>query len=229
MGDDEATKLWRVRKTVCEMLRDRGYEIHPSLLKETKAEFEAMLNEARAEGAGRERFIILANKKSKINKLYKDMTAEEKRIEDERRSKEQIIVFFPEENKRVGVKPIRILAEKMDERNIMEAILVVRQPLTPLAHSAINEAMAKLRIEVFHENELIINITHHDLVPEHIPLSEPEKEALLQRYQVRPTQLPRIQLVDPVARYFGLRRDQVVKIIRPSETAGRYVTYRLVV
>uniref|UniRef100_A0A8D3ANB1 DNA-directed RNA polymerases I, II, and III subunit RPABC1 n=1 Tax=Scophthalmus maximus TaxID=52904 RepID=A0A8D3ANB1_SCOMX len=52
------------------------------------------------------------------------------------------------------------------------------------------------------------------LVPEHIyPLNH---------------QLPRIQAGDPVARYFGLKRGQVVKIIRPSETAGRYITYRLV-
>eukprot|EP00747_Dinoflagellata_sp_TGD_P163948 gnl/TRDRNA2_/TRDRNA2_183210_c0_seq1.p1 gnl/TRDRNA2_/TRDRNA2_183210_c0~~gnl/TRDRNA2_/TRDRNA2_183210_c0_seq1.p1 ORF type:complete len:211 (+),score=53.82 gnl/TRDRNA2_/TRDRNA2_183210_c0_seq1:121-753(+) len=206
---DQVTKLWRVRKTVFQMLQDRGYQVADKFLEEKKEDFEKAWKAVEAEGGGRERFLILVHKKND--------------------PEQQLIIFFPEENKRVGVKPIRILAEKMDEKKIKESILVVRQPLTPLARTAIMEAMSKMRIEVFHENELIVNITRHELVPKHVPLTDEEKQTLLNRYKMKPTQLPRMQQSDPIARYFGMPRDGVLKIIRPSETAGRYVTYRLVV
>ena len=200
-------RLWRVRKTLFQMLQDRGYHVADKYLDETKEQFEQFWKEILARGGNRNELVILVTKKSDPN--------------------DQIIVFFPEENKPVGVKPIRVLAEKMEEKKLGHAILVVQQKLTAFARTAIQEMGPKFEIEVFHESELIVNVTKHILVPEHVPLSAEEKKSLLARYKVKENQLPRIQHSDPVARYFGMKKGQVVKITRPSETAGRYVTYRL--
>ena len=137
---------------------------------------------------------------------------------------DQLFVFFPDETN-VGVKTIKTYFERLADASTSRAIIVYRESMTPSAKKI--SAESKYMFEIFCESELVVNITEHELVPKHVVLSEEEKQTLLARYRLKEAQLPRIMTSDPVARYFGLKRGQVVKITRNSETAGRYVTYRL--
>merc|ERR1711963_1017665 len=141
---------------------------------------------------------------------------------------DQMFVFFPEDLK-IGIKTIKAYCKRMQEENITRTIIVVQQGMTPSAKQSLVDMAPKYILEQFLESELLINITEHELVPEHVVMTQEEKQELLLRYKLKDNQLMRIQCGDPVSRYYGLKRGQVVKIIRSSETAGRYISYRLVV
>ena len=199
----EASKMFRVRKTCLKMLSKRGYIVDEESLNMNTDQFRQRFGESPA----RDNLLIMVEKAD-------DAT-------------DQLFVFFPADDK-VGVRPIKSYCQRMVEENVTRAIIVVKENLTPFAKLAVKEmAQRGYRIEYFRDAELLVDITEHKLVPEHIVLTTEEKKTLLMRYRLKPFQLPRILLHDPVARYLGLSQGQVVKIIRPSETAGRYVTYRI--
>lgn len=72
------------------------------------------------------------------------------------------------------------------------------------------------------------DILKHQLVPEHVVLSEEEAEKVLEDMKVHAQQLPRIRSDDPVVKAIGAKEGDILKIIRESPTAGKFVTYRIV-
>ncbi|ESP05159.1 hypothetical protein LOTGIDRAFT_151960 [Lottia gigantea] len=207
--EQETYKLWRIRKTVMQLCHDRGYLVTQDELDQTLDEFKAQFGDKPSERKpGRSDLIVLV--------AHNDDPTD------------QMFVFFPDEP-RVGIKTLRPYIKRMEEENITRAVIVVQVGMTPSSKQALVELSDKYTLEQFIEAELLVNITEHMLVPEHVVMTPEEKAELLVRYKLKEAMIPRIQQGDPVARYFGLKRGQVVKIIRPSETAGRYVSYRLVV
>ncbi|KAH8924234.1 putative 25 kd subunit of DNA-directed RNA polymerases I, II and III [Atractiella rhizophila] len=199
-SDRELSRLWRCNKTVREMVRDRGYQM-------SEEEITIDLDAFRAQHAST----------GNIDRSTLNFFA---RIEEPEKEDygEQIYVFFAEDRS-VGIKTMRRLLLILEEKNIKRGLLIYPDKMTSSANKIINSVL-DFQVEAFQEAELLVNITHHILVPEHRVLSKEEKVQLLKKYKLRDTQLPRIQLNDPVARYYGLKRGQVVKITRPSETAA---------
>jgi DNA-directed RNA polymerase subunit H len=74
-----------------------------------------------------------------------------------------------------------------------------------------------------------INILKHELVPEQVIMKDDEKKELLERFKIKPLQLPKILTTDPVVKAIGAKEGDILKIIRKSPTAGTSEYYRIVV
>jgi DNA-directed RNA polymerase I, II, and III subunit RPABC1 len=208
--DKEAARLWRAYRTVKELARDRGYNISESectiSLEKFREDFcsgggsvnrGAMCFQAAPTKEAQEKF-------GEIGNLWVEFCAEAS----------------------VGVKTMRTFCMHIADKNFSTGIFIYQTSITAAAQKLF-PSVAPATIETFQEADLIVNITKHVLVPKHIRLSTEEKKELLERYRLKESQLPRIQREDPVARYLGLKKGQVVKIIRRSETSGRYASYRI--
>ena len=83
------------------------------------------------------------------------------------------------------------------------------------------------KLQVFQLTELLYNVTKHHLVPKHEVVDEAEVNEIMGKFNLKSKQqLPHISVSDPVARYLALRPGTVIRVTRPSPSAGMYVSYR---
>ncbi|WP_458207075.1 DNA-directed RNA polymerase subunit H [Haladaptatus sp. NG-SE-30] len=74
----------------------------------------------------------------------------------------------------------------------------------------------------------MVDVSKHKLVPEHSVVDEGELDEVLEEYDIKSTDLPKIKRADP-ALPDDAEIGDVVKIVRDSRTTDRAVVYRLVV
>ncbi|KAL4895789.1 DNA-directed RNA polymerases I, II, and III subunit RPABC1 [Aspergillus ambiguus] len=224
-ADREMTRLWRTWRTVFEMLQDRGYEV-------TEEEVQISLDDFKQKYSDplgypdRAKMKIQARPTEAMQVKYTPLTKQGQPPAPADCG--TIYVEFCPDSSGVGTKQVRTFNHTVDEHNFHTGIFITQTPISPSAVRLLSGVPGRI-CEHFQEQDLLVNITRHELVPKHVLLSPEEKSRLLNRYRLKESQLPRIQVSDPVARYLGLRRGQVVKIIRKSETAGRYASYRWVI
>lgn len=73
-----------------------------------------------------------------------------------------------------------------------------------------------------------INILEHKLVPKHEIMSSSEVKKEFENTDFEISNLPKISINDPVVKAIGAKPNNILRITRNSQTAGTFVTYRIV-
>jgi DNA-directed RNA polymerases I, II, and III subunit RPABC1 len=150
-------------------------------------------------------------------------------VENESTGKLTLVYFIYDQ--KVSVKRIKTIKTLIDENpgRYHCLILIYKSTITSFAKQFIITDVNSLFVQAFSEVELSFNITRHCLVPKHEVLNQDEKKQIIRQYRVTSKHFPLMLVSDPVARYYGLLPGAMVRITRPSPTAGTHVLYRVVV
>lgn len=130
-------------------------------------------------------------------------------------------------NTKIGIKNINIIYSEMESNNIHKAIIIYSDNISAFAKQLLDDDTYD--IELFHEDELTFNITHHNYVPKHEIISSDVKDEILKIYNINEKQLPYILSTDPVCKYFNGKPGDVFRITRNFSPNQFSIYYRLCV
>jgi len=74
----------------------------------------------------------------------------------------------------------------------------------------------------------MVDVSQHDMVPDHSVVDDEELDDVMEEYDIKPTDLPKIKRTDP-ALPDDAEVGDVIRIERDSRTTDVAVVYRLVV
>ena len=109
-------------------------------------------------------------------------------------------------------------------------ICLINEPVVPVFNAASVAAWSKrnLRLSFFYIDSFQMNPLKHYLVPPHEIVPKEQHEGLMKTmYITSKSQFPLIRYhEDPITRVIGAIPGDILKITRPSPSAGEYVVYR---
>jgi DNA-directed RNA polymerase subunit H (RpoH/RPB5) len=112
-------------------------------------------------------------------------------------------------------------------------ICLINEPVVQVFNAASVSAWAKrnLRLSFFYIDSFQMNPLKHYLVPPHEIVPKEQHEGLMKTlYVTQKIQFPLIRYhEDPITRVIGATPGDILKITRPSPSAGEYVVYRVCV
>jgi DNA-directed RNA polymerase subunit H len=123
--------------------------------------------------------------------------------------------------------------EELIDPATTELVVITLEDIKDTFHTmATQQWMSRsLRVSFFDARTLVCNPLEHVLVPKHERVPPEEHSALMKKYFIKSkANLPIIRFhQDMIGRILGLIPGDIVKITRPSPSAGEYIVYRICV
>ena len=121
---------------------------------------------------------------------------------------------------------------KVSEINTICLLVILTQQVkinTQILEKKISEKINIPHIQVFQYNNLLFNISKHNLLPKSIRVisDTDEIKQICELKNIEKTQLPKILITDPISYFYGIRKGQLFEFKRPSRNTGEYIYYRL--
>ena len=144
-------------------------------------------------------------------------------------------LLFTIDDKKYGIKFINMFLTTIKKEASIENFLTKNTDthkfiiINKLSDRAIKQILEYENTEVFTVDELLVVIIDHNIVPQHILLTQEEKDKYFSVFNHHPRDMKKILVNDPVARFYGAKVGDLFKIIRPSITSGKEVDYRMVI
>ncbi|KAK2990078.1 hypothetical protein RJ640_002202, partial [Escallonia rubra] len=201
-GTVESLRYYLARRTLLEMLRDRGYDVPESELTRSLSDFRTVFGDK----PDLERLRVSASLRSQPSR--------------------KVLVIFcgtAEINKQIM---FGVLHQTANEEGLQRVILILQSKMNFHAKKMVDQY--PIKVETFHIADLLVNVTKHVCQPKLEILTAEEKQKLLKEYKVDNNQLPKMLETDAIARYYGLEKGQVVKSTYSGSLTGSLVTYRCV-
>jgi DNA-directed RNA polymerase subunit H (RpoH/RPB5) len=82
--------------------------------------------------------------------------------------------------------------------------------------------------QIFRESTMMIDIISNEIQPKFELLSPEEMKRVKEEYHITDYTIPKLLKTDPVAKYFGLKKGEIIRIVRPSQISGLSISYRIV-
>lgn len=195
-----ANLLYEIKKNQLKMVERRGYNIdrERQILQLTAPQF---INA----------YIPFAQQQ---NKTFRSVLTQ---VYENDEGKKLLVYYadIPSNSSQLGVNELGDAIRDMDHYNLKDAIIITPKQLSSQSEKHISGLVA-YNIQIFLEDEMAYDPTEHFLVPTHIPLDKTQQREFFEKNDISFDQLPILLTNDIIARYYGLRGGQVVRIERTN-------------